>query len=128
MHEIENAVQSEFDILLSVCTTQCLQKCPLKLLIIVIASCVIAYLIFYVCLILYLNKIEIEYESLCNLVIMNTHDLEKLVHFPTSEKNTLNLIITPLPGQFLDIQSPDRLGDHQSTYSPIKKPQRKVYR
>ena len=31
---------------------------------------------------------------------MNDHGLEQLVHFPTQEKNTLNLILTSLPGQF----------------------------
>ena len=39
--------------------------------------------------------------------ILNDHHLEQLVHFPTRERNTLALIITSLPCQFLDIQSPD---------------------
>ena len=43
--------------------------------------------------------------------ILNDHHLEQLVHFPTREKNTLDLINTSLPSQFLDIQSPDRLSD-----------------
>ena len=54
------------------------------------------------------------------------------------EKNTLvqslDLIITSLPTQFLDIQSPDRLSDHdivsgtlKIVIPPIKKPRRKVY-
>ena len=49
--------------------------------------------------------------------------------------NTLDLIITSLPTQFLDIQSPDRLSDHdivsgtlKIVIPPIKKPRRKVYR
>ena len=63
--------------------------------------------------------------------------MEQLVHFPTREKNTLDLIITSLPTQFLDIQSPDRLSDHDIVSGtlkihlvipPIKKPRRKVYR
>ena len=61
--------------------------------------------------------------------------MEQLVHFPTREKNTLDLIITSLPTQFLDIQSPDRLSDHdivsgtlKIVIPPIKKPRRKVYR
>ena len=61
--------------------------------------------------------------------------MEQLVHFPTREKNTLDLIITSLPSQFLDIQSPDRLSDHdivsgtlKIVIPPIKKPRRKVYR
>ena len=37
--------------------------------------------------------------------ILNDHHLEQLVHFPTREKNTLDLIIKSLPSQFLDIQS-----------------------
>ena len=68
--------------------------------------------------------------------ILNDHHLEQLVHFPTREKNTLDLIITSLPSQFLDIQSLDRLSDHdivsgtlQIVIPPIKKkPRRKVYR
>ena len=67
--------------------------------------------------------------------ILNDHHLEQLVHFPTREKNTLNLIITSLPTQFLDIQSPDRLSDHdivsgtlKIVIPPIEKPRRKVYR
>ena len=44
--------------------------------------------------------------------IVNDHHLEQLGHFPTREKNTLDLIITSLPSRFLDIQSPDRLSDH----------------
>ena len=52
--------------------------------------------------------------------------------------NTLDLIITSLktlPSQFLDIQSPERLIDHdivsgslKIVIPPIKKPRRKVYR
>ena len=38
--------------------------------------------------------------------IMNEYGLEQLVHFPTRERNTLDLIITSLPGQFVDIHSP----------------------
>ena len=67
--------------------------------------------------------------------ILNDHHLEQLVHFTTREKNTLDLIITSLPSQFLDIQSPDRLSDHdivsgilKIVIHPIKKPRRKVYR
>ena len=67
--------------------------------------------------------------------ILNDHHLEQLVHFPTREKNTLDLIITSLPSQFIDIQSPDRLSDHdivsgtlQIVIPPIKIPRRKVYR
>ena len=32
--------------------------------------------------------------------IMNDHGLEQMVHCPTREKNTLDLILTTLPGQF----------------------------
>ena len=66
--------------------------------------------------------------------ILNDFHLEQLVHFPTREKNTLDFIITSLPGQFLDIQSPDKLSDHdivagtlKVVIPPIKKPRRKVY-
>ena len=44
--------------------------------------------------------------------IMNEHGLEQMVHFPTREKNTLDLILTSLPGQFQDVHSPDKLSDH----------------
>ena len=44
--------------------------------------------------------------------IMNDHGLEQLVHFPTLEKNTLDLLLTSLSGQFQDIHSPDKLCDH----------------
>ena len=67
--------------------------------------------------------------------ILNDHNLKQLVHFPTRESNTLDLLTTSLPGLFLDIQSPDKLGDNdivsgtlKVVIPPIKKPRRKVYR
>ena len=67
--------------------------------------------------------------------IMNDHGLEQLVNFPTRERNTLDLILTSLPGQFADIHSLDKLSDHdivsgtlKIAIPPIKKPRRKVYR
>ena len=66
---------------------------------------------------------------------MNDHGLEQLVNFPTRERNTLDLILTSLPGQFVDIHSPDKLSVHdivsgtlKIAIPPIKKPRRKVYR
>ena len=65
--------------------------------------------------------------------IMNDHCLEQLVHFPTREKkNTLDLLLTSLPGQFQDIHSPDIdhdivAGTLKVVTPPIKKPRRKVY-
>ena len=66
--------------------------------------------------------------------IMNDHGLEQMVHFPTREKNTLDLILTTLPGQFQDVHSTDKLSDHDIVSGtlkifipPIKKPRRKVY-
>ena len=63
--------------------------------------------------------------------IMNDHGLEQLMHFPTREKNTLDLILTSLPGQFQEIHSPVKLSDHDvisrtlKVYIPLKKkPQR----
>ena len=45
-----------------------------------------------------------------NLVdIINDHGFEQLVHFPTRERNALDLILTSLPNQFVDIYSPDCL-------------------
>ena len=52
--------------------------------------------------------------------ILNDHHFEKLVHFPTREKNILDLIITSLPSQFLDIQSQDRLSDHYIVSGTLK--------
>ena len=55
------------------------------------------------------------------------------MHFPTLEKNTLDLLLTSLPYQFQDIHSPDKLSDHDTVAGtlkvvipPIKKPRRKV--
>ena len=65
---------------------------------------------------------------------MNDHGLEQMVHFPTREKNTLDLILTTLPGQFQDVHSPDKLSYHDIVSGtlkifipPIKKTRRKVY-
>ena len=49
--------------------------------------------------------------------ILNDHHLEQ---FPTRENNTLDLIITSLPSQFLDIQSPDRHSDHDTVSGTLK--------
>ena len=67
--------------------------------------------------------------------ISNDHGFDQLVHSPTRERNTLDLIITSLPNQFVDIHSQDCLSDHdivsrtlKIVIPPIKKPRRKVYR
>ena len=52
--------------------------------------------------------------------IMNDHGLEKMVHFPTREKNILDLILTTLPGQFQDVNSPDKLSDHDIVSGTLK--------
>ena len=64
--------------------------------------------------------------------IMNDHGLEQMVHLPTREKNTLDLILTILPGQFQNVHSPDKLSDHDIVsgtlkifMTAIKKPRRK---
>ena len=60
--------------------------------------------------------------------LISDHELEQVVY------NTFDLIITSLPGEFVDIHSPDRLSDHDIVsssfphYFPIKKPKRKVYK
>ena len=41
-------------------------------------------------------------------------------NFQTREKNTLDLIITSLPSQYLDVQSPDRLSDHDIVSGTLK--------
>ena len=51
---------------------------------------------------------------------MNDYGLEQLVHFPTRERNTLDIIITSLPSQFVDIHSPDRLSDHDIVPGALK--------
>ena len=71
--------------------------------------------------------------------VMNDHGLEQLVNFPTREKNTLDLILTSLPGQFQELHSQDKLRDHDvisgtlKIYAPPppkkkkRKPRRKVF-
>ena len=51
---------------------------------------------------------------------MNDHGLEQMVHFPTREKNTLDLILTTLPGQFPDVHSSDKLSDHDIVSGTLK--------
>ena len=51
---------------------------------------------------------------------MNDHGLEQMVHFPTRKKNTLDLILTTLPGQFQDVHSPDKLSDHDIVSGTLK--------
>ena len=51
---------------------------------------------------------------------MNDHGLEQMVHFPTREKNILDLILTTLPGQFKDVHSPDKLSDHDIVSGTLK--------
>ena len=52
--------------------------------------------------------------------IMNDHGLEQLVNFPTRERNTLDLILTSLPGQFVGIHSTDKLSDHNIVSGTLK--------
>ena len=52
--------------------------------------------------------------------IMNDHGLKQMVHIPTREKNTLDLILTTLPGQFQDVHSPDKLSDHDIVSGTLK--------
>ena len=52
--------------------------------------------------------------------IMNDHGLKQLVNFPTREENTLNLILTSLPGQFQDVHTPDKLSDHDIIAGTLK--------
>ena len=52
--------------------------------------------------------------------LISDHELEQVVHFPTRRQNTLDLIITSLPGQFVDIHSPDRLSDHDIVSGTLK--------
>ena len=44
--------------------------------------------------------------------VMNDYGLEKLVQFLTREQNTLDLILTSLPGQYQEVYSPQKLSDH----------------
>ena len=44
--------------------------------------------------------------------IMNDHGSEQLVHFKTREKNTLDLVLVSLPGQFQETHFPDKLSEH----------------
>ena len=54
------------------------------------------------------------------LDVMHDLGLEQMVRFPTREKNTLDLIITSLPKQFVDVSSPDRLSDHDIISGTLK--------
>ena len=54
--------------------------------------------------------------------IMNDHGFEQMVHFPTQEKNILDLILTTLPGQFQDVHSTDKLSDHDIVSGTLKIP------
>ena len=54
--------------------------------------------------------------------VMNDHGLKQLVHFPIREKNTLDLILTSLPGQFQEIHSPHKLSDHDVISGTLKIP------
>ena len=42
------------------------------------------------------------------------------MHLPTKGQNTLDLIITSLPGQFVDMYSPGRLSDHDIVSETLK--------
>ena len=68
------------------------------------------------------------------LDIINHHGLEQVIHFPTREENTLDLVITTLSGHFQDIHSPDEFTDYDITactlktfIPPKKKARRYVY-
>ena len=52
--------------------------------------------------------------------VMNDHGLEQLVQFPTREKNTLDLTLTSLPGQFHEIHVPDKLSDYDVDSGTLK--------
>ena len=52
--------------------------------------------------------------------LISDRELEQVVHFPTRGQNTLDLIITSFPGQFVDIHSPDRLSDHDNVSGTLK--------
>ena len=54
------------------------------------------------------------------------------MNFPTRKENTLDLILTLLPGQFQEVHSPDKLSDIVAGtlkvfIPPRKKPRHKVY-
>ena len=51
---------------------------------------------------------------------MNDHGLEQMVHFLSRENNTLDLILTTLPGQFQNVHSPDKLNDHDIVSGTLK--------
>ena len=51
---------------------------------------------------------------------MTDHGLEQMVHFPTREKNTFDLILTTLPGLFQDIHSLVKLSNHDIVSGTLK--------
>ncbi|CAC5400927.1 unnamed protein product [Mytilus coruscus] len=52
--------------------------------------------------------------------ILNEARAEQLILFPTRESNTLDLLITTLPGQFTDIQSPDWFSDNDIVVGTLR--------
>ena len=61
-----------------------------------------------------------QWEGQILIGIMNDHGLEQMVHLPTREKNTLDLILTTLPGQFQDVHNPDKLSGHDTISGTLK--------
>jgi len=52
--------------------------------------------------------------------IMEDHGLEQLVNFPTRLNNTLDLILTSLPGMICNVSSIDKFSDHDTIACELK--------
>ena len=61
-----------------------------------------------------------ESEGQILIDIMNDHGLNKWYTSPLKKKNTLDFILTTLPGQFQDVHSPDKLSDHDIISGTLK--------
>eukprot|EP00918_Siedleckia_nematoides_P106263 GHVU01231915.1.p1 GENE.GHVU01231915.1~~GHVU01231915.1.p1 ORF type:complete len:143 (-),score=2.01 GHVU01231915.1:23-451(-) len=54
------------------------------------------------------------------LDILDDFYMDQLFNFPTREINTLDLIITTCPDQYIDAHSPDKLSDHDVIAATLK--------
>ena len=67
------------------------------------------------------NSCLVDSDGQSLIDIMNDASAEQLVLFPTRERrNTLDILITTLLGQFTDIKSPDSLSDHDIAMGTLK--------
>merc|ERR1711911_162159 len=59
-----------------------------------------------------------EGKALLNM--MDDHSLNQIVHMPTRDTNTLDLIITSTPDEFYNVYSPYKFSDHSAIQCTMK--------